>query len=92
MNTPIPIGQRLALVSETDIESYWFDPGGSVAATLGKKNGPACGPLLHYRVLSKDSIELSSSERVFATWTRIEIDGDVLRAECDGHIKTFSIE
>ena len=92
MNTPIPIGQRLTLVSETDIESYWFNPNGSVVATLGKKNGPACGPLFRYRVLSEDGIELSSSERVIATWTRIEIDGDVLRAECDGRIKTFRIE
>ena len=91
MTTPIPTGRRLDLVSETDIETYRFNTGGSVTATLGKKNGPVCGPLFHYRVLSEDSIELSSSERVIATWTRIEIDGDVLRAECDGNIKTFTI-
>lgn len=92
MNTPIPIGQRLTLVSGTDIESYRFNPNGSVVATLGKKNGPACGPLFRYSVLSEDGIELSSSERVIATWTRIEIDGNFLRAECDGRIKTFRIE
>lgn len=92
MTTPVPIGQRLDLISETDIETYWFQPAGAVSATLGKRDGPVCAPLFQYSVLSEDSIELSSSERVIATWTRIEIDGDVLRAECDGRIKTFRIE
>jgi hypothetical protein len=50
-----------------------------------------CGPVFQYSVLSDNSIELSDSERVVATWTRIEVDGDVLRAECNGKIKTFRI-
>jgi len=89
--TPVPIERRLDLVSETDVETYWFQPTGTVVATLGERNGPVCGPVFQYRVLSDDSIELSDSERVIATWTRIEVDGDVLRAECNGKIKTFRI-
>ena len=91
MTTPVPIGQRLDLISETDIETYWFEPAGAVSATLGKRDGPVCAPLFQYSVLSEDGIELSSSERVIATWTRIEVDGEVLRAECNGQIKTFRI-
>jgi len=91
MTTPVPIERRLDLVSETDVETYWFQPTGTVAATLGERNGPVCGPVFQYRVLSGDSIELSDGERVIAIWTRIEVDGDVLRAECNGKIKTFRI-
>lgn len=91
MTTPVPIGQRLDLISETNIETYWFQPTGFVSATLGERNGPVCAPVFQYSVLSDDSIEIADSERVIATWTRIEIDGDVLRAECNGKIKTFRI-
>jgi hypothetical protein len=91
MTTPVPIGQRLDLISETDIETYWFQPAGTVSATLGERNGPVCAPVFQYSVLSDDSIEIADSERVIATWTRIEIDGDALRAECNGKIKTFRI-
>ena len=91
MTTPVPIEQRLELVSETDIETYWFKPTGTALAALGERNGPACAPVLQYKVLSSDSIELADSERVIAIWTRIEIDGGVLRAECNGKIKIFRI-
>jgi hypothetical protein len=89
---PIPIGRRLALVSETEIETYRFQAAGHVAATLGTTNGPVCAPLLAYDVLSADSIRLVHGDDVAIIWTNIEIDGDVLRAECDGRIKTFTIE
>lgn len=88
----IPIGPRLVLISETDIETYRFQPAGHVAATLGTKNGPVCAPILAYSVLSADSIRLVHSDEVAMTWTNIEIDGDVLRAECQGRVKTFRIE
>ena len=91
MKTPLPVGRRLELVSETSIESYSFDSDGTVAAILGEKNGPACAPLFRYRVLSADSIELLDSDAVFATWTHIEIDGDVLRARCNGQARVFRI-
>ena len=91
MKTPLPAGRRLELVCETDIESYSFDADGTVAAILGEKNGPACAPLFRYRVLSADSIELLDGDGVFATWTHIEIDGDVLRARCNGNAKVFRI-
>jgi hypothetical protein len=89
---PIPIGRRLALVSETDIEIYRFQPAGHVAATLGTTNGPVCAPLLVYSVLSADSIRLVHSDGAAITWTNIEIERDVLRAEREGRIKTFTIE
>lgn len=92
MTTPIPVGRRLALVSETDIETYRFQTTGHVAATLGTKNGPVCAPLLTYSVLSADSIRLLHSDDAAITWTNIEIDGDVLRTECEGRIKAFRIE
>ena len=92
MTTLIPLGRRLALISETDIETYRFQPAGHVAATLGTKNGPVCAPILAYSVLSADSIRLVHGDDVAITWTNIEIDGDVLRAECEGRVKTFRIE
>jgi hypothetical protein len=88
---PVPIDQRLDLISETDIETYWFQPTGTISATLGERNGPVCAPVFQYSVLSNDSIEIADSERVIAVWTRIEVDGDVLRAECNGQPKTFRI-
>jgi hypothetical protein len=91
MKTLLPTGRRLELVSETVIENYNFGPDGTVAAILGEKNGPACAPLFRYRVLSADSIELLDGDGVFATWTHIEIDGDVLRARCNGQARVFRI-
>jgi hypothetical protein len=91
MIAPVPIEQRLELVSETAIETYWFTPTGAALATLGERDGPVCAPVLQCNVLSSDSIELADGERVIATWTRIEIDGDVLRAECNGKTKVFRI-
>ncbi|KQU83595.1 hypothetical protein ASC78_13210 [Variovorax sp. Root318D1] len=89
--TPVPIDQRLDLISETEIETYWFQATGTVSATLGEWNGPVCAPVFQYNVLSNDSIEIADSERVIAIWTRIEVDGDVLRAECNGQTKAFRI-
>jgi hypothetical protein len=91
MKPPVPTARRLALVSETAIESYRFDPGGTVAAVLGERDGPACAPIFRYCALSADSIELSDGDGVFATWTHIEIEGDELRALCNGRAKVFRI-
>ncbi|WP_018904645.1 hypothetical protein ABL841_13085 [Variovorax paradoxus] len=91
MKTPLLAGRRLALICETSTESYSFGPDGTVAAILGEKNGPACAPIFRYRVLSADSIELLDGDGVFAAWTHIEIDGDLLRARCNGQAKVFRI-
>jgi hypothetical protein len=45
-----------------------------------------CASVIH---LSRSN---SRSDDAAITWTNIEIDGDVLRTECEGRIKTFRIE
>ncbi len=89
--TAIPLDHMLDLVSDTDINSYCFRAGGHVAATIGKKNGPVCGPLFSYRILAADSIEITGSDGFTDRWTNIRVEGALLHTECNGRAQTFTI-
>ncbi|MGJ7526769.1 hypothetical protein [Variovorax sp. GB1P17] len=91
MNPHIPIDSRLQLVSDTDVEIYWFQSNGFVRAIQGQHEGPQCAPLFRYRALSGDSIELIGSEGVIGTWTQLRIEDDLLHAERAGKAVAFHI-
>ncbi|RSZ30678.1 MULTISPECIES: hypothetical protein [unclassified Variovorax] len=89
--TAIPLDHTLTLVSDTAINIYRFNASGQVAATIGTKNGPVCGPLFSWRVLSADCIEIADSDGHTDRWTNIRVERDLLHAECNGLARTFTI-
>ncbi|HEX7866773.1 MAG TPA: hypothetical protein VF555_17590 [Variovorax sp.] len=89
--TAIPLDRTLDLVSDTDVGSYCFHASGSVTATIGKKDGPVCGPIFSYRVVSPQSIEIIGSDGYTDRWTNIRVESDLLHAECNGLARTFTI-
>ena len=91
MTTALPIDRRLQLISDTQVEIYWFASNGFLRAVLGTHDGPQCAPSFRYRVLSGDSIELIGADGIIDTWTRIRIEGDLLHAESGGKPKAFRI-
>lgn len=91
MSVPFPLECTITLVSDTEVEEYWFHPGNSVSATLGEKGGAVCAPLLTYKVLEERRVEIIWPGGSCSTWDDIQVDGDRIRVRCRGQEKVFAI-
>ena len=91
MASIVPTNCKIELISDIAIEQFWFHAQDYVSATLGTKSGPVCAPLLKYKVLSDDSIELFDQNGTIAVWTGIKVDAETLQVECRGEIRLFTI-
>ena len=87
----MPTNCKIELLSAFVIEQYWFHANDHVSATLGTKGGPVCAPLLQYKILSDNSIELYDQSGTIAVWTHIKASPDNLQVECLGKRKLFTI-
>ena len=84
---------QLELQDDRLIEQLWFTEDSRVAATLGEKNGPTCGPMLSYRVENETTVVISDhSGDLSYIWTDLVLTGDTLTVQCARHTKVFKIK
>jgi hypothetical protein len=83
---------RLELQDDQALEQFRFIDDQHVAATIGTKGGPACGPVLFYRIADDDAVEISDhGGSLWFRWEHVQQKGDVLVVLCAGEAKEFSI-
>ena len=85
-------GASLELNDDEIIEKLNFMDDVRVVATLGTKKGAVCGPILRYRFLDDDSVEISGGDgAVLYRWNDLRMSDDVLTVECSGKTKIYRI-
>lgn len=83
---------KLELRDDQALEQFRFIDDQHVAATIGTKGGPACGPVLFYRIADDEAVEISDHEgSLWFRWEHVRLKGDVLVVLCAGEPKEFSI-
>ncbi len=92
MTSILPTNCQLELISDSVVEQYRFHEQEYVAATLGTKGGPVCAPLLQYKALTDNSIEIYDHNGSIAVWSNIQVDADTVHVQCSGKTKTFWIK
>lgn len=88
---PLLVDHTFDLVSDTLVNIYHFNAAGRVTAILGEKNGPVAAPLLDYRVVSDDSVEILHGNERIERWSRIRVEDGLLHVERDGQPQTFAM-
>ena len=90
MSAFVPMHRTLKLKSTISVEEYSFTEQGHVSATFGQVNGPLAAPLLSYRVLDENRIELQGmGEPVI--WKKVTVTQDSVVIERNGKRSEFAV-
>ena len=66
-------GLRVELISDEIVEVYSFSStSDNVAVTIGTKEGPLCGPLYQYKIISETSLMIYDESSSRFKWEAIE--------------------
>jgi len=78
-------------MSDTAVGQYQFYAEGYVSATLGEKGGAVFAPILEYKIVGNNSVELLSRGESFELWSDVQIVEDTLYVTSRGRKLTFKI-
>lgn len=89
--SPVPVGVGLELRSKSHVAQYWFHESGAVSATLGMRGGAVRAPILKFKVLGSQSIEILGPGDAISVWKNIRTIGRELHVECEGTDLVFKL-
>jgi hypothetical protein len=91
---------RLALIDEMAVQHFWFSRDGTVAVTLGAKDGPIAGPLMYWS-LTRDGRLLITSARLrfpfmigrpYLEWTGIKFAPDTVTVDTPVGPRVYTVQ